>query len=117
MICIVMALPLLLPLSSLGGLLAGSSKPGRRTTPLLMAVLPFAVAPLESRWQPPVRLQDNVTQVVVDAPPAVVWEHVVRVDSITARERRPRSRSMFRTRITAGWRFLPPPVSTCSRWT
>jgi hypothetical protein len=89
LICIVMGLPLLLPLSSLGGLIGGASNPGSRTAPVLVAVLPLVVAPLESRWEAPVRLQDNVTEIVVEAPPAVVWQQVVSVDSIQPEERRP----------------------------
>lgn len=86
-ICIVMGLPLLLVLSSVGGLAAGFL--ASRGAAFALAVLPFAAAPLEQGIPAPARVQVNVTETTVRAPAAAVWRQVVRVDSIREAERRP----------------------------
>jgi len=87
-ICIVMALPLMLPLASLGGIV-GASQAGRVSVALpVVAVLPWVIMPLE-RGRPAVkRFVTTTTSITVAAPPATVWPLVVSVDSITRREQR-----------------------------
>lgn len=88
-ICIVMSLPLLLLLSSIGGLLTRTAASRSRGGTLAFVVLPFAVAPIESKLPEPRVLQKNVTAITIDAPLPVVWQHVTRVDSIREAEHRP----------------------------
>lgn len=88
-ICIVMSLPLMLLLASAGGII-GDTKiargPGR---PAALMLLPFVVAPLESRIEAPMRLVTTSTEIVIAAPPERVWPLVASVDSIRPHERRP----------------------------
>ena len=87
-ICIVMALPLMLPLASIGGIV-GASQAGRLSAALpVVALLPWVMMPLE-RGRPAVkRFVTTTTSITIAAPPATVWPLVVSVDSITRREQR-----------------------------
>jgi len=93
-ICIVMALPLMLPLASIGGIV-GASQAGRLSAALpVVALLPWVMMPLE-RGRPAVkRFVTTTTSITIAAPPATVWPLVVSVDSITPREQR---RALFST--------------------
>jgi hypothetical protein len=111
-ICVVMAVPLVFPFASLGGLvmrevLRYRDETGRRSS-LVMAVLlviPYAVTPLEG---PPATQTRTVhARTVVEAPLEVVWGNIIRFRAVTPDEHRP---SLFHL---AG---LPRPVSaTLSR--
>jgi hypothetical protein len=87
MICIVLALPAMLLLSSLGGFIGGSGQV-RRTRGVLPAllVLPYVVAPLEQGRDLPVRRGVTRTTIDVAAPVKVVWPLVASVDSIRPSE-------------------------------
>ena len=87
-ICIVMALPLMLPLASIGGIV-GASQAGRLSAALpVVALLPWVMMPLE-RGRPAVkRFVTTTTSITIAAPPGEVWPLVVSVDSITPREQR-----------------------------
>jgi uncharacterized protein YndB with AHSA1/START domain len=89
-ICVIMALPVLLLLASMGGAFAGvlPTRTRRAGVPALM-LLPFVAAPLESRIPEPERRAATETIVDIDAPPATVWPLVASVDSIRTEERRP----------------------------
>jgi hypothetical protein len=87
-ICIVISLPLLLVLSSVGGLAAGIQRNRRAGHAAVVACLPFLLAPIEGRVPQPVRTQQNVTEIVVDAPVEAVWPEVVEVPAIAEREQR-----------------------------
>jgi Polyketide cyclase / dehydrase and lipid transport len=85
-ICIVMALPVMLPFASVGGILA-ASRVGRASTALpVIAILPWVVMPLEAGRQPARRFVTTTTSITIEAPPAAVWPLVVSVDSIRPRE-------------------------------
>jgi hypothetical protein len=85
-ICIVMAVPLMLPLASIGGI-CGASRAGRMSAALpVIAVLPWVMMPIE-RGRPAVkRFVTTTTSITIDAPPAAVWPLVVSVDSILPQE-------------------------------
>jgi hypothetical protein len=85
-ICIVMGLPLMLPLASVGGIV-GASRTGRVSAALpVVAILPWVVMPIE-RGRPAVkRFVTTTTAITIAAPPAAVWPLVVSVDSITPEE-------------------------------
>lgn len=88
-ICIVLGLPLLLVLSSVGGLIAASSIARGRAMAPLLAALPIAVGPVERRFEPPRRVTETVSEVTIAAPPSRVWPLVASVDSIRREEQQP----------------------------
>jgi len=88
-ICIVFATPVMLVLSSLGGILA-ASRAGRSHIALPVAlVLPWAVMGAESGMKLPARFVTTTTSIEISAPPSRVWPLVVSVDSIRPQERQP----------------------------
>lgn len=88
-ICIILASPIMLALSSIGGI-AAVSRAGRSQAKLPIAlVLPWAVMGAESGMKPPVNFVTTTTTIEIAAPPSVVWPLVVSVDSIRPSERRP----------------------------
>lgn len=88
-ICVVMALPVLLFMASMGGI-STSSRTVRsgKTLPVLLA-LPYLLAPIEHRIPDPQSLGETVTEIDIAAPPSVVWPLIASVDSIRASEQRP----------------------------
>jgi hypothetical protein len=88
-ICIVMALPLMLPLASIGGIV-GASQAGRLSAALpVVARSALGDHAARARAGPPVkRFVTTTTSITIAAPPATVWPLVVSVDSITPREQR-----------------------------
>jgi len=89
MICVVMALPILLLIASLGGVVTAAAMMRRRGSLPVLIALPYLVAPLEQRVPEPDRVAETVTEVQIAAPPAVVWPLVASVDSIRPEEQRP----------------------------
>jgi uncharacterized membrane protein YhaH (DUF805 family) len=78
-ICIAMALPLALSVALLGGVvgrgLAGLARQAVAPSALSLCALPL-VALIEARWSAPAAFRVD-SAIEVDAPPEVVWEHVV----------------------------------------
>lgn len=90
MICIVMALPLMLVLASLGGALGGAAALRANATALpILVLLPYVVGPMERGRELPTQLAETRTTIDVAAPPNVVWPLVASVDSIRSDEERP----------------------------
>ena len=85
-ICVILAVPLVFPLASIGGLIGGLIRRQSITTRSLILAIPFLVSPLEMRVGNPLRMIETVREVVIDAPPSTVWPLVASVDSITPRE-------------------------------
>ena len=54
-----------------------------------LLVLPLIAMPLESRFNPPSQSREVTVVRIIDAPPAVVWRHVVQVTEILPDEDRP----------------------------
>ena len=86
-ICIVMGFPLLLILSSVGGVLGASV--ARRLGPVVVALLPFVSGPLEREVPVPVSHRRVETAIRIAAPPAAVWAQIIEVPAIRPEERRP----------------------------
>lgn len=87
-ICVIMALPVMLLCSSIGGFVAGAIPSKRFVVAPLIALLPWAVMPAERGLEQPRRFTTSVSEINIDAPPAVVWPHVVSVDTILPTEHR-----------------------------
>jgi uncharacterized protein YndB with AHSA1/START domain len=93
-ICIVMASPVLMAMGMLGGAAVGLTVTIRRQRaaprPMVVAalVLPFLFGPAEARMPPADDVRTVTTIVDIDAPPDVVWRHVVRVPWIGEGEQR-----------------------------
>lgn len=105
-ICIVMALPIALPLAALGGFTAYLLRRGPHVAAsaqlpcAVLLVLP-ALMGFESAAGREAALVPASTSVVVDAPPGVVWRHVVAVERLPPpRERVFRAGVAYPTRAT-----------------
>jgi len=88
-VCIVMATPIFLVLSSIGGLIGGvKSKPGRLNsfTFPIMLLLPGLVSFSESCFQLPDEVRTVYTQIEIDASADRVWEQIREVKKIEADE-------------------------------
>lgn len=89
-ICVVMGLPLLFVMSSLGGVLVTwlyrrklERSRGRDVTTLgLLLLLPFLAMPVEAALPLPTQMRTVQTQMAVRAEPQVVWEHFIAVPPI-----------------------------------
>ncbi len=92
-ICIVMAAPIFLTFSSVGGVVAGLLLRERQrpagTIVAGLALLPFLVAPAEHGLEAPTVLRVVETRVTIHAPAGAVWRNVVRVAPISRPELRP----------------------------
>ena len=88
-ICIVMAIPIMVPLGLLGSLLGYAIAVGLRHPRqdeyrgLLGVVLALPLLGLAEAWTAPTPTFENLTAVEIDAPPDVVWKHVVEFSEIT----------------------------------
>ncbi len=85
-ICVAMALPLFLPLGAMGGLLGKMIADATRRSPagLIAAVLTLPLlAGGESLWVAPCERVVH-THVEIDAPPEVVWQHVIAFPDLPA---------------------------------
>lgn len=90
-ICVVMLLPLYLPLASLGGYVAGvirlrklgSSNGG---TMFSFALLPLLLIPIETQFVIPTIFHDEVDSIVINAPIEQVWQSLPNVKNIKSEE-------------------------------
>lgn len=93
LICVVLLLPVLLVLSTLGGLLAALVRPGllktdrsRRYAMAFVALLPFLAGPLESLRTVETEVRTVPTSIEIAADPATVWREIRSVPRITEAE-------------------------------
>jgi hypothetical protein len=88
-ICVVMALPVLLVFSSIGGMI-GAARPAHHPAvrPVLI-VLPFVLGPIEQRSAPPTTFVETTTEITIEATPETIWPLIASVDSIRPSEQRP----------------------------
>jgi hypothetical protein len=87
-ICVIMALPVMLVSSSIGGMTAGAMPSKRFVVAPFIALLPWAVMPAERGLEQPRRFTTSVSEITIDAPSAIVWPLVVSVDTIGPTEHR-----------------------------
>ena len=94
-ICVVLWLPLVWFMSSLGGLLAGvlrdrpTSDSTKRYCVAFIALLPFVAGPLESLRERETELRTVHTSIEIAASPAEVWQQIRSVPRITEAEHGP----------------------------
>jgi uncharacterized membrane protein YhaH (DUF805 family)/uncharacterized protein YndB with AHSA1/START domain len=85
-ICLIMAFPIALPAALLGALfgraLAGTPVPAGGTLGLVFVLMPLGALAEQSIGHPPLR--EVVTTIEIDAPPEVVWNHVVSFSELPA---------------------------------
>jgi hypothetical protein len=91
LICVLIISPLFLFTSCIGArlyLLLTDNKPDNTKTYTVVgfALLPFLLAPVESQFTAPTDLRRVENTVVIAAPPAVVWQHIIRVPPIQAQD-------------------------------
>ncbi len=100
-ICMVMALPIFLPISSVGGYLTqvilkeiSNKKEPTQTVVMhqmlgLFLLIPYMVTPLENTLPPTETFYVVENQVVINADAETVWPHILRVNEIQADEQQP----------------------------
>lgn len=93
LICIIMSLPITLPLASLGGIVSGlndrRSLRKHGSTTLCLAVIPLFVSAIEMQQNVPLSVRTVETQILIHAPASVVWDNVKTVRAISHAELRP----------------------------
>jgi|TARA_Y100001934_G_C12273977_1_gene736442 hypothetical protein len=94
LICIFLWIPLVMCLSSLGGLLAMLAlwaikvRRNRMYCTSLVCALPFLLAPIENLKERASEIRSVRSQIVIHAPVDVVWKNIERVPAITEKEHR-----------------------------
>jgi len=90
LICIVMALPIFLVMSSVGGILAKVlllwKRSGRTYMFAGLLFLPVISSSIESQFVVPPSQRMVPTQIVINAPADVVWRNIIRIPRIQPRE-------------------------------
>ncbi|GAB2771529.1 hypothetical protein HNQ93_000636 [Hymenobacter luteus] len=91
MICVLVISPLFLFTSWLGAFLYTTLTKGRSNDQntyvvAAFALLPFLLAPLEGLLTAPHDFRRVENTIVIQAPPAVVWQHIIRVPPIQAQD-------------------------------
>lgn len=61
----------------------------KRNTMMVLAVLPFLISPLEEAIKSPSEVNNVSSEVVIDASPEYIWQHIIRVDEIKTTEYTP----------------------------
>lgn len=88
-ICLIMAIPIYLPLASVGGLIAGiflSYFDSNRMNSFALGallIMPFVVSGLEERYPLPDEIRQVNTSILINASPTTVWGQIARIPKIT----------------------------------
>ncbi|WP_426058147.1 hypothetical protein [Hymenobacter sp. B1770] len=92
LICVIIIFPAFLTMATIGAhLYAGFTNdiPSKRDKTLVVtafALLPFLAGPIESRINNPDDFRQVENAIVINAPAAVVWQHIIRVAPIQAQD-------------------------------
>ncbi len=87
--CVLVAVPMLWPLTILGGVLTAlivRKTTGGRMYVSAVLLLPYAVAPLEQSLELPEEILTVENRIEIDAPRAAVWERIASVPAISPKE-------------------------------
>lgn len=84
LICVVMLLPLYLPLASVGGLLAGYFRNKKKSTGKILSIgfLPLLILPIEAPYQTPTIYHAELDSIVINAPIEKVWQSLPNIQNI-----------------------------------
>lgn len=90
-ICVVMAAPFVFVLAGLGGIVMrwilrrGSKQKRKRMYSFIGLTLlaPYILAPIESQITPADMYRTVHEQIIIDASPELIWQNIIRVDTIT----------------------------------
>ena len=88
-ICVLLGLPMILLFASIGGAFGGLAEARRTGVRPIVLMLPLLGGSVERHVHAPVRFTETITQIAIDAPPAVVWPLIASVDSIRPEEQHP----------------------------
>jgi len=94
LICLIMALPVFLIMSSVGGLAAGiysnarKSRGGKVPFVIFFLLAPLASSAIETRLPLPQSTRNVETQITINAQPHLVWQNIERVREIKPEEQR-----------------------------
>lgn len=92
LICIIMAAPVFMVLSSLGGLLGGEFANDKKRLNIIfiniIIILPFFSIAVENKIEKPIELMQVDTQIEIKSDPGTVWENIVTVYEISDEENR-----------------------------
>jgi hypothetical protein len=92
-VCVIMALPIVLPLAVVGGLIMWTvfkvmhNMRGQVSAVALIVILPYILGPIESRFPVENSIHSVESTVIIHASPDVVWRNIVRVPAIQPSER------------------------------
>ncbi|GAB3739481.1 hypothetical protein GCM10027594_19660 [Hymenobacter agri] len=92
LICVIIIFPLFLVMGAIGALLYSNiadSRPGNSDKTLVVAafaLLPFVAGPFENLFNNPNDFRRIENAVIINAPAAVVWQHIIRVAPIPAQQ-------------------------------
>lgn len=88
-ICAAMAIPLFIPLIALGVFLARlrNGKKSETTLKASLILLPLLAIPAEAYITYPAASYTLRTEIIIDAPPEVIWQHTVEIPEIQPDER------------------------------
>lgn len=88
-ICLIMAVPIYLPLASLGGIVTGTMldivNPNKLNSLALssLLLLPFIAGGIEEQFSLPEEIRQVDTSIIIEASPAQVWKNIARIPKIT----------------------------------
>jgi hypothetical protein len=88
-ICVFMATPILLLMSTLGGIVGGIRRMRRGDVTTVAICLPLVLTPMEQLVPTPQAPREVRTEIDVAAPASLVWREIASVRPIAASERRP----------------------------
>ncbi len=87
LICVLMLAPLMMVVSSIGGLIAHALQRSRaRNASAAILLVPLATGPLEQRIEAPIDVRRVETSIAIDASPDVVWSQIESVPEIRPEE-------------------------------
>lgn len=92
MICVIIMFPLFMFLAVIGARIYAvitDTRDDRRSKTLVVAafaILPFIAGPIEARFNNPDDFRRVENTVLINAPAAVVWQHIIRVAPIPAQD-------------------------------
>jgi hypothetical protein len=88
LLCLIVALPIMLPMAALGGVTMGwlLYHRSKNLCVNIFVLLPFVVAPIEARWKTAPELVSIEDSIQINASPADIWQEITSVRAISREE-------------------------------